>query len=319
MKKRNRILMAVISTLLALTLLSSCLVSSTLAKFVKKNVVTTPVGVKQWGLTITPGSDLAANYSVSSNGTVTVKATTSGDKVIAPGTRGALAYFEVSGSTDVAYNVDFNGDISIGEGYFKTKGLLIDEKGEAIDYFPIAIYICRYDLNGDGTWKETKTQIHHCIVRLTPDAPDGMTLKKAEDDQNTWDGQYRMSYFSDNRWYDLDRMKDVLNGDDSNQDQKSLDGALDSDNNTKGTVKSVYVVEWLWPYDSGATFKKKNETYAKKTNNGNVYTYQTTALDSQISDAIMNINSNSDTTDDGLFDIGLTVSITLTQAPKTRT
>lgn len=319
MKKRNRILMAVISTLLALTLLSSCLVSSTLAKFVKKNEVTTSVGVKQWGLTITPGSDLAANYSVSSNGTVTVKATTSGDKVIAPGTRGALAYFEVSGSTDVAYNVDFNGDISIGEGYFKTKGLLIDEKGEAIDYFPIAIYICRYDLNENGTLKKTEKQVYHCIVRLTPDAPDGMTLQKPTDETEGWDTKYRMSYFSGNRWYDLTRMEDVLNDKDSKQSAKSLDKALDSSNNTKGKVKSVYVVEWLWPYDSGATFKEKKEDYAKKTNNGNVYTYQTTALDSQISDAIMNINSNSDTTDDGLFDIGLTVSITLTQAPKTRT
>ena len=258
-------------------------------------------------------------YSVSSNGTVTVNATSSGDNVIAPGTRGALAYFEVSGNTDVAYNVDFSGEISIGEGYFASKGLLVDENGEAIDYFPIAIYICRYDLNADGTLKETKKQAHHCIVRLTPDAPEGMTLQKPSKETSGWDENHRMSYFSGNRWYDLNRMLAVLNGTSTDKQDQALNKILDSDNNTKGTVKSVYVVEWLWPYDSGATFKDKSEDNAKKTNNGNVYTYQTAALDSQISDAIMNINSNSDTTDDGLFDIGLTVSITLTQTPKTRT
>ena len=53
MRKRNKILMMAISSLLCLTLISSCLVSSIFSKYVTEDSVGGTVAFKKWGVTIT--------------------------------------------------------------------------------------------------------------------------------------------------------------------------------------------------------------------------------------------------------------------------
>lgn len=53
MQKKNKILMMAISSLLCLTLISSCLVSSVFAKYVTKHTADIPISFKKWGVTVT--------------------------------------------------------------------------------------------------------------------------------------------------------------------------------------------------------------------------------------------------------------------------
>ena len=60
MQKRNKILMIAVSSLLCLTLISSCLVSGVFARYVTKDSAKVSTVFKKWGVTITatPGSSL---------------------------------------------------------------------------------------------------------------------------------------------------------------------------------------------------------------------------------------------------------------------
>ena len=181
--------------------------------------------------------------------------------------------------------------------------LLRDEKGREIDYFPIAIYLCRYDYDANGTEKRN-VLARHCVVRLTPDSPEGMipalsgdadvvkTLKEAGEETATEDdvdAQYRMSFFetrgsSNKRWASIANMQAGINKNSTNG--YTLAAALDK-TYTPGTIRSTYVVEWEWAHDveKGPT-DVVDENY-EKTRDGNTYRYQTSDLDTQLSEAIL--------------------------------
>ncbi len=69
MQKKNKILMMVISSLLCLTLISSCLVSSVFSKYVTTDTAGGTVAFKKWGVTITatPGQSLKNELGANSN------------------------------------------------------------------------------------------------------------------------------------------------------------------------------------------------------------------------------------------------------------
>lgn len=67
MKNRTKIMMMVISTLLALVMISSCLVSSTMAKYVITKTATTEVGFKKFGVTVAIDSDMTKGTEVVNN------------------------------------------------------------------------------------------------------------------------------------------------------------------------------------------------------------------------------------------------------------
>lgn len=64
MRKRNKILMMVVSSLLCLTLISSCLVSSVFAKFVTKDTAIVPISFKKMGVEVGMTIDEAKLRSV---------------------------------------------------------------------------------------------------------------------------------------------------------------------------------------------------------------------------------------------------------------
>jgi hypothetical protein len=335
MRKVNKNITRIVAILLALVMLSACALSGTLAKYVTNKDRAVEVGITPFGVTIKPGTDLhgeksedgAVTYNWSYDtdakaGIVEIKANTAGTPLIAPGTRGALAYFEVT-STDVPWYIDINGEISIGDGYKASSGLILDENGKPIDYFPIIIYLYRYDWNGSKYVESTAkpVKVAHCVVRLTPDAPKTMTPTKPTGEDKNWDVLYRLSYFEadknsttsnpqmSGRWGTISSM--VTNaGSENSTDKRSLNVAFDHNTgagNAAGT-KSIFVVEWCWPYDSTSSFKQKNNSYATKTRtDGTEYTYQTRELDAQIGEAMIKKPE--------LFNISLDLSAKVYQAP----
>lgn len=91
MKKKNRTWRAA-ALLLALTLVTSCFVGGTFAKYTTTGEAKDTARVAKWGVTISAGTDLFAkeyNGTGDNESTATVKVeTSSDDKLVAPGTNG---------------------------------------------------------------------------------------------------------------------------------------------------------------------------------------------------------------------------------------
>lgn len=307
MRKANKIMMITVSVLLSAVLLTTSALSGTLAKYTTKaGVYSDGARVAKWGITVEAANDLGKQYNGQSyievgdtSFKVKVNTTLGDDYMLAPGTRGALAWFKVEGTPEVMYSIDFTSNIEIGDGYKSSSLFLHDENGTPTDYFPIALYLCRYDLDANNAMTTIK-EIKHCVTRTVA----------------TKDGtKYTLSLFDANQSSDVATLQDTLNG---NGDY-SLN-ALDSLGNAPGTpVKSIYVVEWCWAYDAASDLKGKVDASASKTHtyaNGEkiTYTYQTADLDTQLTEAIAKTKTNSKTEDDTLFDINFVLSFEVKQA-----
>lgn len=324
MQKVNKIIKIVAAMLLSLALVTSCLVSGVFAKYVKKGEATfQSIQLKKWGLTVSSkGTNLNKEYT--SGDTVVVKSSTSinsgNDNIIIPGSKGRLGYLYITGSSEVAYNLDFSGTIAIGDGY----STIVDEIGRTIDYFPIAIHLRRYD--GGMTDTVAEDTATHCIVRLTPDAPvtKGMTLavgndtavadelnKTDLDPKNGGDwtkvkvnDEFRLSMFESRRWTTISTMVSRINSKDSDYKACSLNLMFDETNRTTA-INSVYVVEWEWAYDGLVGPSGVSAGYNKEEkSDGTVYTYQTKELDTQLGEKI---RANADD-----FKISLDFSVVIT-------
>lgn len=321
MRKVNKNITRIVAILLALVMISACALSGTLAKYITKRDGQATVGFIPFGVTITHGTDLNTQYDTSArDGIVEIKVNTGSSKLIAPGTRGALAYFEVT-STNLPWYIDIDGTISIGDGYKASSELILNENGKPIDYFPIVIYLYRYDWSnsangGRGGYVESTVKpvkVAHSVCRLTPNAPKGMTTVLDDDTDDSWDGLYRMSLTSENRSIGVARLQEKLN---AATGATSLKGAFDDKgtNNTGNAAgtKSIFVVEWCWPYknDKGTDvdYKKESETNNKKSTgvSGEYYYYQTPELDAQIGEAMIKSPE--------LFNISLDLSAKVSQA-----
>ena len=301
MRKFNKILMATVSVLLSLVLISTCLVSGIFARYTTKKERAFKMNFAEWNLTISSkGTDLKKEYT--SDGNVIVKSSSSindgNDNIIIPGSSGYLAWLRVTGTSEVDYTLDFSGTFSIGDGYSG----FFDEIGRSIEYFPIGISLYRYDYV-DGALKKSTRLRSHCIVRLTPDAPVGMTLVKNEDDKTTWDADYRMSLFNTSRWSTIKTLETQLNSGDH-----CINTKFDQ-TKTAGAIDSIYAIEWEWAYDpiegtaltNSDTHKDNNR---KTRTDGTVYTYQTKELDTQLGERI---RANPES-----FKISLDFSVTIT-------
>ena len=143
MRKFNKAVMIIVSILLALVMLSSCLVSGVLARYTASETAKADIGFKKLGLSVTSGTDLSSSYTLKV-GDDEIAAVQSTQNVIAPGTHGCLAWVRVKGTPEVNYDLDFSGSFSIGDGYYASSGLIKNASGTAIDYFPLALYFVAY-------------------------------------------------------------------------------------------------------------------------------------------------------------------------------
>ena len=124
MQKKNRIFMALVSILLCFVLLSTSLLSGIFARFAVRDSVQMDVAFKQWGITITDANNTLVE-TIEKDGSAVVRANGSitQDGLLAPGTKGSLAWFRVSGNPEVDFSIDFSGTIDFGTGFGLTKNL----------------------------------------------------------------------------------------------------------------------------------------------------------------------------------------------------
>lgn len=120
MRKANKIMMATVSTLLTLTLVSSCILSGLYAKYVTKESSLVTVSFKRFGVTVTAevNSDLATmagKPALNTTDTDTTASVTYNNIKLAPGdTYLDAVKFTVSGTADVPVRVT----ITCNAGYY---------------------------------------------------------------------------------------------------------------------------------------------------------------------------------------------------------
>jgi len=106
-KTKKNWTLRIMSLVLMFTLVSTCLLSGTLAKYVTTGTGTDTARVAKWGVEITAGSGLfAIEYAIddSNYNTIITNSVTSSnaDEVVAPGTSGVAASFSITGTPEVA-------------------------------------------------------------------------------------------------------------------------------------------------------------------------------------------------------------------------
>lgn len=155
--KKNRT-MRVAALLLALTLMTSCFVGGTFAKYVTKDDAGDSARVAKWGVVITATGDEAFaqkyNDAAAENGTKVVSSVTgeSGEDVLAPGTNGTLGGITITGQPEVMVNISVTATLTL-------TGWEVD--GE--EYCPII-----FTINGEtyGTKDTNATNKYDTIAQL---------------------------------------------------------------------------------------------------------------------------------------------------------
>ena len=112
MTKKKNVLMRSAGVLLALVLVTSCFVGSTLAKYTVSESGFDTARVAKFGVNIEAnGTMFAREYD---EGT-TVKSVISTDKVVAPGTSGEMVRMAISGTPEVAVNVQYAATLNLND------------------------------------------------------------------------------------------------------------------------------------------------------------------------------------------------------------
>lgn len=139
--KNNRIMKAA-GALLVLVLVTSCFVGSTFAKYTTAGTGTDSARVAKFGVTVTAnGTMFAEEYDThDENAKATIaKSVVSTDKVIAPGTSGDMVSMTISGTPEVAVQVNYTADVEL-------TGSWTDKDGSF--YCPLQITIGKVTIDG---------------------------------------------------------------------------------------------------------------------------------------------------------------------------
>ena len=143
--KKNRA-MRIAALLLVLTMMTSCFVGGTFAKYVTSDDATDSARVAKWGVTITATGDEAFaekyNDAADENGTKVVSSV-AGEDVLAPGTNGALGGIKITGQPEVMVNITVTADLKL-TGWNIPYDVDQDgtiEDGETVEYCPIVFTV----------------------------------------------------------------------------------------------------------------------------------------------------------------------------------
>ena len=125
MKKNNMLRLA--SVLLVAVLLSTCAISGVFANYQTKGSTNDTARVAKWGVTIAATTDAIGNvmfsdsykdegtvYNAAEKGAdITVQADTKDTNVVAPGTNGTLAKFDIAGKPEVDVKVTYTAAVDL--------------------------------------------------------------------------------------------------------------------------------------------------------------------------------------------------------------
>lgn len=182
MKKNT--MMRLASALLVAVLLTTCVIAGTAARYVTTNNGSDDARVAKWGVTITTTGDMFADsYKDTSTtyvddedvDTITVQSYLATDDVVAPGTNGTLAAFDIAGTPEVDTKVTYTADL-----------VLANWEVDAAVYCPIVITVNGTPYQVDGstitTTADLETAVEGAIVAATANYHTNDDLSAVEDD-----------------------------------------------------------------------------------------------------------------------------------------
>lgn len=145
--KKTKLMRAAL-LLLVLTLITSCFVGGTFAKYVTSEKGSDIARVAKWGVTVTANGGTFANTYATDTGNVVdaiANSVVSANKVVAPGTKGNMAAVEISGIPEVAVNVSYKAN-------FKVNGwTVVDGKDNTSKFYcPLQIKVGSTTIDGEG-------------------------------------------------------------------------------------------------------------------------------------------------------------------------
>lgn len=160
--KKTKLMRAAL-LLLVLTLITSCFVGGTFAKYTTSKTGSDTARVAKWGVTVTAtGGTFAKEYDLSE----TIKTVISAkDKVVAPGTSGKMAAVTLSGTPEVAVNVKC-------KGAFATTGWTIKVDGTDTYYCPLEITVGATVIKGTdyiGRQSDFEKDVNDAIGKYSKD------------------------------------------------------------------------------------------------------------------------------------------------------
>jgi len=164
--RKNR-MMRLASALLILTMVTTCAISGTFAKYVTSDTATDSARVAKWGVTIDVFGDVEDiatetifgekyDNAVSAGGVKVVSSET-GKDVLAPGTEGTLATVTIAGTPEVMVDMEAKVDLELDENW-------VDADGDV--YFPVIIKIgtTAIDVSSCTTLAEIETAVEDAII-----------------------------------------------------------------------------------------------------------------------------------------------------------
>lgn len=120
--KKSR-MMRLASCMLVLTLLTTCMISGTFAKYVTAGEGTDSARVAKFGVTVTAnGGTFAKEYDTDDTAFTEAKSVISTDNVVAPGTDGEMVNMTLSGTPEVAVRVSYAGAFDISDNWVDSNG-----------------------------------------------------------------------------------------------------------------------------------------------------------------------------------------------------
>ena len=146
---KKNVMMRVASVMLVLVLMTSSVISGTFAKYVTTNNGSDKARVATWGVDVTvAGTTFADAYideKVAYSEASTVLSAIEGDDVVAPGTEGKMAAFDIKGKPEVDVKVTYAAELNLANWEIKDTAV----------YCPIIITVVRTE-NATGT---TNTEV----------------------------------------------------------------------------------------------------------------------------------------------------------------
>ena len=176
-------------SLLALTLITSCFVGGTFAKYTTSGKGEDSARVAKFGVSVTgTGTTFATSYNAddSSYTGVTVSST---EKVVAPGTKGDMAAFTITGTPEVAVKVTYEAtEFELGDNWKVNK----TSEGEDGQLTTEEVYYCPLEIKvGTTTYKgkdyqsadEFETAVKNAIAAYSKTYAPGTDLSTKGDDK----------------------------------------------------------------------------------------------------------------------------------------
>lgn len=190
--------------LVALTLITSCFVGGTFAKYTTAGKGADSARVARFGVTVTANGNMFTDEYANADNSVTVVGR-GGAKVVAPGTSGDMTSMTLSGVPEVDVKVTYEATVELSNNW-------VDADGDF--YFPLDITVNNQgvDLSGATSREDVISAVATAINGYSKTHKAGTDLSKVGDDSLTISWEWDFEGNDDN-----DDVKDTYLGDQANK------------------------------------------------------------------------------------------------------